>query len=53
LIDRMVEDGYDTFIEAGVGSTLKNLIAKIHPDAACFSVESTENVCDILQRKAV
>lgn len=53
LIGRMIEDGYDTFIEAGVGNTLKNLILKIRPDAACFSVESMDNIHDILQRKAV
>ncbi len=53
LIKRMVRDGYDTFIEAGVGSTLKNMIAKIYPEAVCHSVESMENIGDILQRKAV
>lgn len=46
-IRRMATDGYDTFIETGVGTTLKKLIEKILPEAktyAVFDMESAEAV---------
>lgn len=39
LIRNMVLDGADTFVEIGPGRTLANMIRKISPDAAVFSME--------------
>lgn len=39
LIRNMVLDGMDTFVEIGPGRTLANMIRKISPDAAVFSME--------------
>lgn len=38
-IRAMCADGYDTFIECGVGNTLVKLIAKIAPEAKAYAVE--------------
>ncbi|MDO4530917.1 MAG: ACP S-malonyltransferase [Bacillota bacterium] len=43
-IERMAEDGFDTFIEVGVGDTLKKLIRRILPDARVYSVSNTEEM---------
>ncbi len=44
LIRRMAEDGFDTFIETGVGTTLQKLITQILPDAKAFQVENKETL---------
>ncbi|HPU17709.1 MAG TPA: ACP S-malonyltransferase [Bacillota bacterium] len=44
LIERMVDDGYDTFVEAGVGGTLVKLIAKIRPGVATYTAETPDEV---------
>lgn len=41
IITDMAANGYDTFIETGVGNVLKKLIGRIAPDARTFSVETT------------
>ena len=43
-IERMAADGFDTFIEVGVGDTLKKLIRRILPDAKVYSVSNMEEV---------
>ena len=43
-IRNMAEDGFDTFIEAGVGNTLKKLISKTLPDAKTFAVEDISSL---------
>ena len=43
-IERMAADGFDTFIEVGVGDTLKKLIKRILPDARVYSVSNMEEV---------
>lgn len=43
-IENMVADGFDTFIEVGVGNTLKKLIARIAPEAKAYSVSSVEDI---------
>lgn len=42
IIRAMAEEGFDTFVECGPGSTLTKLIAKILPDARAFAVETAE-----------
>lgn len=39
IVERMIADGADTFIELGCGKTLCNLIGKINPDVRKFRVE--------------
>lgn len=43
-IRRMAEDGFDIFIEVGVGDTLKKLIKRILPDASVYSVSDMEEL---------
>ena len=38
----MAADGFDTFIEVGVGNTLKKLIARILPESHVYSVSDME-----------
>jgi [acyl-carrier-protein] S-malonyltransferase len=52
LIKNMSRDGVDTFIEAGPGKTLSNMISKILPDALVLNVEdskSLENTVEVLK----
>ena len=42
IVENMVADGVDTFIEVGPGKTLSGLIAKIAPDVRVFGVENKE-----------
>lgn len=44
IIRAMLADGFDTFVETGVGETLKKLIAKISPESKCFAVNSPETL---------
>lgn len=41
-VRNMIDDGFDTFIEAGAGTVLSGLIKKISPDVRVFSVETAE-----------
>lgn len=41
-IERMAADGFDTFVEVGIGNTLKKLIARILPDSRVYSVSDME-----------
>ena len=43
LIRQMAADGYDTFVETGVGNTLQKLISQILPDARVYRVEDMES----------
>lgn len=44
LIRRMADDGFDTFIETGVGNTLQKLITQILPNAKAYQVENLETL---------
>ncbi|MGN0135552.1 ACP S-malonyltransferase [Anaerotignum sp.] len=46
-IERMAADGFDTFIEVGVGDTLKKLIKRILPDAKVYNVSNMEEVAKV------
>ena len=43
-IARMAADGFDTFIEVGIGDTLKKLIKRILPEARVYSVSNQEEI---------
>lgn len=43
-IERMAEDGFDTFIEVGCGDTLKKLIKKILPDSKVYKFTCMEDL---------
>lgn len=49
LIRRMAEDGFDTFIECGVGNTLQKLISQILPEAKVFRVEDMATLNETLE----
>lgn len=44
LIENMIDDGADTFIEIGPGKTLCGLIKKINKDVRIFNVEDSESL---------
>ena len=46
-IERMAADGFDTFIEVGVGDTLKKLIKRILPDAKVYNVSNMEEIAKV------
>ncbi len=48
LIRRMAEDGFDTFVECGVGNTLQKLIGQILPDAKVYRVEDMATLGETL-----
>jgi [acyl-carrier-protein] S-malonyltransferase len=49
LIENMALDGFDTFVEVGVGATLKGLIERILPQSRVFSVSNTEEAASVLK----
>ena len=44
IVENMVADGVDTFIEVGVGKTLTGLITRICPDVRAFKAETPEDI---------
>ena len=48
IILSMAEQGVTTFIETGVGNTLKKLVEKIVPEAKSFAVETKEQLEQVL-----
>ena len=48
LIRRMAEDGFDTFVECGVGNTLQKLISQILPEAKVLRVEDIATLQETL-----
>ncbi|MBQ8927439.1 MAG: ACP S-malonyltransferase [Oscillospiraceae bacterium] len=49
LIRRMAEDGFDTFVECGVGNTLQKLISQILPEARTLRVEDPATLAETLE----
>ncbi|MDE6657670.1 MAG: ACP S-malonyltransferase [Oscillospiraceae bacterium] len=49
LIKNMAEDGFDMFIETGVGNTLQKLIMQILPEAKVYQVENMETLHKVLE----
>jgi len=48
-IERMLADGFDTFIEVGVGNTLQKLIKKIAPTAYVYAVSTDEEARQLVE----
>lgn len=46
----LLEQGFDTFIEAGPKSTLSNLVKKIAKDAAVYHVEDMASLQEVLEK---
>ena len=43
-VERLAEDGYNTFLECGPGSVLAGLIKRIAPDAKTYSISDTASL---------
>ena len=48
-VDRMIADGFDTFVECGPGKVLAGLIKKINPNVRVFSVFDAESLAEFLK----
>ncbi|HZW49791.1 MAG TPA: ACP S-malonyltransferase, partial [Bacillota bacterium] len=48
-IEHMASDGFDTFIEVGVGNTLQKLIRKILPESRIYGVENMEDIAKVVK----
>lgn len=44
MINSMIKDGIDTFIEIGPGRTLSSFVKQINPDVKAISIESIEDL---------
>lgn len=44
IVENMIADGVDTFIEVGVGKTLTSLVKRINGDVKAFKVETTADI---------
>ena len=51
-VKHLAKNGYDTFIETGVGSTLAKLVTKILPEAKVYSVNDTESLAKLKEALA-
>ena len=49
-VEHLAAEGFDTFVEVGVGKTLQGLIAKTLPEAAVLHVEDRNTLEQALQR---
>lgn len=47
IVNKLIDEGVDTFIEVGVGSTLQKLVQKISKDVTAYKVESMEDVAKV------
>ncbi len=49
IVERMIEDGFDTFIEVGPGNTLTGLIGKINASVKTYNVDSADSLSATIQ----
>jgi [acyl-carrier-protein] S-malonyltransferase len=49
LIENMIADGVDTFIECGPGHTLSGFVAKINPGVRIFNVENSQDAARVAE----
>lgn len=50
IVENMIAEGVDTFIEVGVGKTLTGLIKRIDENVAAFKAETPEDIAKIVNR---
>ena len=50
IVENMIAEGVDTFIEVGVGKTLAGLIKRIDENVAAFKAETPEDIAKIVNR---
>jgi len=48
-IQRLIDDGFDIFIEVGPGKTLSGLVKKINRSVLTFNVESTDDILKLIR----
>lgn len=48
-IKHLAENGFDTFIETGIGTVLQKLVTKILPDAKTYAVNSAESLVNVIK----
>ena len=49
LIENMIADGVDTFIECGPGHTLSGFVAKINPGVRIYNVENSQDAARVAE----
>jgi len=49
-MERMIADGFDTFVEIGPGKTLKGFLRKIDPTVTCHSIGTVEEMRQVLEQ---
>ena len=49
LIENMIADGVDTFIECGPGHTLSSFVAKINPGVRIYNVENSQDAARVAE----
>ena len=49
LIENMIADGVDTFIECGPGHTLSGFVAKINGNVRVFNVENSQDAAKVAE----
>ena len=49
LIENMIADGFDTFIECGPGHTLSGFVTKINPNVRIFNVENSQDAARVAE----
>lgn len=49
IVERMIEEGFDTFIEVGPGNTLSGLIGKINASVKTYNVDSADSLSATIQ----
>jgi len=50
MINAMIKDGFDTFIECGPSQTLSNLVKKIKKDVRVYNVSSVDTLAETLKQ---
>lgn len=49
LIENMIKDGFDTFVECGPGHTLSGFVAKIDSSVRIFNVENSQDAAKVAE----
>ncbi|MEM7197297.1 MAG: hypothetical protein AAF352_02880 [Pseudomonadota bacterium] len=48
-MQNMISDGHDMFLEIGAGNVLGGLMKRIDRNVACYSIQNTENIKNIIK----